>query len=151
MGFEPTISCVTGRRALQAAPRGRIALSVAQVGVEPTASLVLSQGGLPVAYRADCVFSTQSRNRTCKHTGLSRAALPVGISGRIYSVVPAGIEFPGCEPSVVAVGRRDRKFVCMLNTTDCLWIIHDVPKANEGVFNDESANSTDFDQESSVD
>ena len=26
--------------------------SVAQVGVEPTASLVLSQGGLPVAYRA---------------------------------------------------------------------------------------------------
>ena len=27
-------------------------MSVAQVGVEPTASLVLSQGGLPVAYRA---------------------------------------------------------------------------------------------------
>ena len=27
-------------------------LSVAQVGVEPTASLVLGQGGLPVAYRA---------------------------------------------------------------------------------------------------
>ena len=39
MGFEPTISCVTGRRALQAAPRGRILLSVAQVGFEPTASL----------------------------------------------------------------------------------------------------------------
>ena len=51
MGFEPTISCVTGRRALRAAPRGQ-KHSVAQVGVEPTASLVLSQGGLPIAYRA---------------------------------------------------------------------------------------------------
>ena len=27
-------------------------IAVAQVGVEPTASLVLSQGGLPIAYRA---------------------------------------------------------------------------------------------------
>ena len=52
MGFEPTIACLTGRRALQTAPRGRVAWPVAQVGVEPTASLVLSQGGLPVAYRA---------------------------------------------------------------------------------------------------
>ncbi len=30
----------------------RASVKVAQVGVEPTASLVLSQGGLPVAYRA---------------------------------------------------------------------------------------------------
>ena len=30
--------------------------SVAQVGVEPTASLVLSQGGLPVAYRANGIL-----------------------------------------------------------------------------------------------
>ncbi len=75
-GFEPAISCVTGRRALQAAPRGQ----VAQVGFEPTASLVLSQGGLPIAYRA--------------------------------AVVPDGVEpsFPGCGPSVVAVGPRDRVF-----------------------------------------
>ena len=51
-GFEPAISCVTGRRALQAAPRGHDSFPVAQVGLEPTASLVLSQGGLPVAYRA---------------------------------------------------------------------------------------------------
>ena len=84
---------------------------MAQVGVEPTASLVLSQGGLPVAYRAVCVVSTQSRSRTCKHSGLSRAALPVGVSGHAVSikVVPDGIEpsFPGCEPSVVAVGPRD--------------------------------------------
>ena len=53
---------------------------IAQVGLEPTASLVLSQGGLPVAYRA--------------------------------AVVPDGVEpsFPGCGPSVVAVGPRDRVF-----------------------------------------
>ena len=51
-GFEPAISTVTGSRALQAAPRGRWFVSVAQVGLEPTASLVLSQGGLPIAYRA---------------------------------------------------------------------------------------------------
>src|SRR2546429_2165471 len=50
MGFEPTFSTVTRWRALQAAPRGRIA--VAQVGVEPTASPGLSRGGLPVAYPA---------------------------------------------------------------------------------------------------
>src|SRR5206468_11571190 len=50
MGFEPMISTVTGWRALQTAPRGRVA--VAQVGVEPTASLGLSKGGLPIAYRA---------------------------------------------------------------------------------------------------
>ena len=83
-GFEPRAprpawsSCVTGRRALQAAPRGHVHVQVAQVGVEPTASLVLSQGGLPVAYRAE--------------------------------VVPDGVEpsFPGCGPSVVAAGPRDR-------------------------------------------
>ena len=50
MGFEPIISTVTGWRALQAAPRGQS--PVAQVGVEPTASLVLSEGGLPIAYQA---------------------------------------------------------------------------------------------------
>ena len=81
MGFEPTISCVTGRRALRAAPRGRIVMSVAQVGLEPTASLVLSQGGLPIAYRAILSVSAQNRTRTCKRPGLSRAALPLGVSG----------------------------------------------------------------------
>src|SRR5262245_34128033 len=54
IGFEPTISTVTGWRALRAALRGRT--SVAQVGVEPTASAVLSRGGLPVAYRAMCLL-----------------------------------------------------------------------------------------------
>ena len=77
-GFGPAISCVTGRRALQAAPRGHVHVQVAQVGVEPTASLVLSQGGLPVAYRAEVV--------------------PDGVEP----------SFPGCGPRVVAVGPRDR-------------------------------------------
>ena len=56
---------------------------MAQVGVEPTASLVLSQGGLPVAYRAVFLVSAQSRGRTCKRSGLSRAALPVGVPGHL--------------------------------------------------------------------
>ena len=51
MGFEPTISTVTGWRALQAAPRGQT-FQWPRWGVEPTASLGLSKGGLPVAYRA---------------------------------------------------------------------------------------------------
>ena len=33
---------------------------LAQVGVEPTASPVLNQGGLPVAYRADVKHATKS-------------------------------------------------------------------------------------------
>ena len=84
-----------------------VSFAVAQVGVEPTASLVLSQGGLPVAYRAACA---QSGSRTRKRSGLSRAALP---SWRTWAkVVPDGVEpsFPGCGPSVVAVGPRDRVF-----------------------------------------
>ena len=52
MGFEPTIFALTGRRALLAAPRGLSFNAVTQVGLEPTASLVLSRGGLPIAYRA---------------------------------------------------------------------------------------------------
>ena len=50
----------------------------------------------------------QSGNRTRKRSGLSRAALP---SWRTWAkVVPDGIEpsFPGCGPSVVAIGPRDR-------------------------------------------
>ena len=59
MGFEPTISCVTGRRALQAAPRGRVVYASGSGGIQPTASLVLSQGGLPIAYRALSVPRTE--------------------------------------------------------------------------------------------
>ncbi len=60
MGFEPTISTLTGWRALRAAPRGRFDSRMAQEGFEPSASLVLSESGLPVAYRADvCIDRTQ--------------------------------------------------------------------------------------------
>ena len=48
---------------------------MAQVGLEPTASLVLSQGGLPVAYRA------VPRRESNPHLGLSRAAL-IGVLGK---------------------------------------------------------------------
>ena len=51
-GFEPVISTVTKWRALRTAPRGRINTRMAQEGFEPSASLVLSESGLPVAYRA---------------------------------------------------------------------------------------------------
>ena len=59
MGFEPMASTLTAWRALLAAPRGQV--SVAQVGVEPTASKVLSRGGLPVAYRAVVDFVSVPR------------------------------------------------------------------------------------------
>ena len=112
MGFEPTISTVTGWRALRAALRGRdFSLPVAQVGIEPTASLVLSQGGLPVAYRAMCLLCPkQESNLQSLGFKPSRSA-----SWRIRAqrikvlVVPDGIEppLPGCRPGVVAAGPRD--------------------------------------------
>ena len=46
------ISTLTGWRALRAAPRGHFDSRMAQEGFEPSASLVLSESGLPVAYRA---------------------------------------------------------------------------------------------------
>jgi hypothetical protein len=109
VGFEPTISTVTGWRALRAALRGR--MSVAQVGIEPTASLVLSQGGLPVAYRAMCLLCPeQESNLQTLGFKPSRSA-----SWRIRAlqirvlVVPDGLEppLPGCRPGVVAAGPRD--------------------------------------------
>ena len=72
--FELAISCVTGRRALRAAPRGHCVFHpVAQVGVEPTASLVLSQGGLPVAYRAK--WSRMESNH--RFLGVDQVSLPL--------------------------------------------------------------------------
>ena len=51
MGFEPMLSTVRAWRPLRAGPPGH--WSVAQGGVEPPASLLLEEGGLPVAYRAN--------------------------------------------------------------------------------------------------
>src|SRR5262245_17611380 len=53
MGFEPMLSTVRAWRPLRAGPPGHT--SVAQGGVEPPASLLLEEGGLPVAYRATIV------------------------------------------------------------------------------------------------
>ena len=91
--------------------RHHVCPSVAQVGFEPTASLVLSQGGLPIAYRAVSFVSAQSRTRTCNRAGLSRAALPVGISGPRWSRMDSNHRFPGCGPGVFAARPRDRRCV----------------------------------------
>ena len=84
-------------------------MSVAQVGIEPTASLVLSQGGLPVAYRAMRVqCPEQESNLQTLGFKPSRSA-----DWRIRAlVVPDGLEppLPGCRPGVVAAGPRDYFF-----------------------------------------
>ena len=58
---------------------------MAQEGVEPSASLVLSEGGLPIAYRAGTADidrpSTQGGIRTHRRPGLSRAARPLAYLG----------------------------------------------------------------------
>ena len=85
MGFEPAISTLTGWRALRAAPRRRDRM--AQEGFEPSASLVLSESGLPVAYRAEHLHpdasnpGTQGGSRTHRRPGLSRAAQPLAYLG----------------------------------------------------------------------
>jgi hypothetical protein len=85
MGFEPTISCVTGRRALRTAPRGRNFDSVAQVGFEPTASLVLNQGGLPVAYRAKWLrVEYPEQDSNLQTSGFKPDRSAVGVPGRCH-------------------------------------------------------------------
>ena len=58
---------------------------MAQEGVEPSASLVLSESGLPVAYRAGRGLNpgatTQGGIRTHRRPGLSRAAQPLAYLG----------------------------------------------------------------------
>src|SRR6516164_9683585 len=70
---------------------------MAQEGVEPSASLVLSESGLPIAYRAGRVLNpgatTQGGSRTHRRPGLSRAARPVGVPGRVAA------EAVGLEPT----------------------------------------------------
>ena len=87
-------------------------ISVAQMGLEPTASLLLSQGGLPIAYRAvDELHQYPEQGSNLQSLGVRPSRSTDGVPGRVVSikVVPDGIEpsFPGCEPSVVAVGPRD--------------------------------------------
>ena len=67
-------------------------MGIAQVGLEPTASLVLSQGGLPIAYRAVSV-------------------IPDGLEPSLS----------GCRPEVVAAGPRDQSESGLIgNRTPCI-------------------------------
>ena len=70
---------------------------MAQEGVEPSASLVLSESGLPVAYRAgedlNPGTSTQGGIRTHRRPGLSRAARPLAYLGDVEA------EAVGLEPT----------------------------------------------------
>ena len=76
-GFEPAISCVTGRRALQAAPRGRCVLN------GPGGTRTRSIPGSKPRWSSACLPGrAQSRSRTGNRLGLSQAALPIGIPGR---------------------------------------------------------------------
>src|SRR5262249_6628421 len=73
------------------------ASSMAQEGVEPSASLVLSESSLPIAYRAGRDLNpgatTQGGSRTHRRPGLSRAARPLGVPGRLAA------EAVGLEPT----------------------------------------------------
>ena len=82
---------------------------MAQVGLGPTASLVLSQGGLPncLPGRAPGRSRTGNRLRPPLRGG-ARAKPLCQLAYLGNQVAPDGVEpsFPGCGPSVVAVGPR---------------------------------------------
>ncbi len=95
MGLEPTISTLTGWRALRAAPRGRLGIldsrfwipSVSGSGSGGIRTLSISRserewsaGCLPSRLLRDR-RSTQGGTRTHTRPGLSRTARPVGVPG----------------------------------------------------------------------
>ena len=70
---------------------------MAQVGFEPTASLVLSEGGLPIAYRAD---SGRRGSRTLKayrstvfETAAIASWLALPLRAAVAGIEPAGYAF----------------------------------------------------------
>lgn len=96
MGFEPTISCVTGRRALRAAPRGRVVMSVAQVGLEGH-----SIPGSKPRWSADCLpshVSSRRKERESNPQGCearpdsSGVPSPFGLPFHCIKAAAAGIE-----------------------------------------------------------
>jgi hypothetical protein len=105
MGFEPTISCVTGRRALQAAPRGQSFVASSSGGIRTH-----SIPGSKPRWSASCLPSRmcpeEESNLESRGFKPSRSA-----SWRTWAfvVVPDGVEpsFPVCKTGVVAVGPRD--------------------------------------------
>ena len=111
-GVEPALPRRVGYSHLGTPMPSRREFPVAQAGFEPAASFVLSEGGLPVAYRAVLSVCAQNRSRTCTRSGLSRAAQPLAYLGLMiaFELIPDGLEpsLPGCRPGVVAAGPRDR-------------------------------------------
>jgi hypothetical protein len=100
MGFEPMASTVTEWRALRTAPRGQV--SVAQVGVEPTASLVLREGGLPFAYRATHLRQfrgLESNQHQRVQSPMSYRLDDPGISQLLDTATLAQVRGEGVEPS----------------------------------------------------
>jgi hypothetical protein len=101
------------------------------VGLEPTASLVLSQGGLPIAYRATITNRTKcpAQDLNLQTFGFKPNRSAVGVPGR--KVVPDGIEppLPGCRPGVVAAGPRDR-----VSQVDSPGFAPGFPTCGAGVF-----------------
>ena len=103
-------SALRERRPLHAGPLGR--RLVAQVGVEPTASLVLSESGRPIAYRATL------RHRVVKdqvpgvgveptRTGSKPVSLPLADPGACLAAARRAARF--LEPRLNAHRRKERE------------------------------------------
>ena len=112
MGFEPMLSTVRAWRPLRAGPPGQP--SVAQGGVEPPASQVLSLGGLPVAYRASrpppCQRALVRRPRWASRVpGGSRTRLS-GLGSRRLGRSATGTSFSGRRGSRTLKARRSSGF-----------------------------------------
>ena len=112
MGFEPMLSTVRAWRPLRAGPPGH--RSVAQGGVEPPASQVLSLGGLPVAYRAKSSAAlSKSYDRRPASVGRvpggSRTRLS-GLEDRRLGRSATGTSFSGRRGSRTLKARRSSGF-----------------------------------------
>ncbi len=88
---------------------------IAQVRLEPKASLVLSQGGLPIAYRAVSASMPKAGvepaiARPSSHEHRAEPLSRLAYLGVLSSVIPDGLEpsSPGCEPGIFAAGIRDQ-------------------------------------------
>ncbi len=88
--------------------RACVLISVAQVGLEPTASLVLSQGGLPVAYRAK--WPRMDSNH--RFPGCGPGVFAARPRGCVSSVEAPGIASgsPACGAGVVRLDHTPMSF-----------------------------------------
>ena len=97
MGFEPMLSTVRAWRPLRAGPPGHS--SVAQGGVEPPASQVLSLGGLPVAYRATIVRRVVKERQSARRESNPPVLLGRQTPGPLGHGHFTSVEGEGVEPS----------------------------------------------------